>query len=892
RWFSSTTTSTIQKIRLPKDVDGNAYLTVTFVRDPGSDEIYMSPLSYGVVPFSVSREHYQLKFDVTAPDKIKPGETATFNIKSARAAKAVVFAVDEGILQVARYKTADPLGYFFQKRALEVKTTQLLDLILPEFSRVMASAPGGDADATLGRFLNPFKRKRDPAVAYWSGIVDVGPGGETLTWQVPESFNGRLRVMAVAVTPQTVGVHEGHATVRGDFVLSPNAPLTVTPGDEFDMSVGVSNNLEGSGSNAKVSVTLDAGEHFEVLGDKTIEAPIPANREGVVHFRVRAKPLLGSGTLALTAGIGDRKTSLATTVSIRPATPYQQELQVGTVAPGKGAEMPVTRRLYAEHRKFNVDISPSPQAVNSGLVSYLGNFPYSCTEQLVSKAIPALVLSHRPEFGELKKERGATMAGLIAVLRGRQNAEGAYGLWAANSYVSEAASVWVQQFLVEAKDRGEAVPADMLRRGNEWLQQYASRNGSSLGDDRTRAQAVYVLTRQGIQTSTLAASIQERLEKRDAKLWKNDLAAMYLAATYKLLKQDQLAERALSGFRFIDVAEKGKADRVNDPLGGARNNERWLYDDLRRDASALHLLALHFPERARKLQESAFTMMLSALSQSQNTSFSSGQLLLALDAWTHLAETSGGAKFSVEEILANKTTRAQPLSAGVVQRASISPEAVKLALRNQGDTMGFYVVETAGFDVEPPKSELREGVEILREYTDASGKKLTSVEQGDEVYVRLKFRGLNNSFSGINMAVVDLLPGGFDLVLNPPREGANESQQALRRDTSSEDESGDGDGDCCHESEEESWTVPFGNSPVNWVQYADMREDRIVLYGLLESSVTEFVYKIRATNVGTYMLPPAYAEGLYRRSVRGRSLPGEKITVVAPSPKKQEKEVR
>ncbi|MCL2162621.1 MAG: alpha-2-macroglobulin family protein, partial [Betaproteobacteria bacterium] len=886
RWFSSTTTSTIQKIRLPKDVDGNAYLTVTFVRDPGSDEIYMSPLSYGVVPFSVSREHFQLKLDVTAPDKIKPGEMAVFRVKSNKAAKAVVFAVDEGILQVARYKTADPLGYFFQKRALEVTTSQLLDLILPEFSRVMASAPGGDAEASLGRFLNPFKRKRDSAVAYWSGIVDVGPNTETLTWQVPESFNGRLRVMAVAVTPQTVGVHEGRTTVRGDFVLSPNAPLTVTPGDEFDMSVGVSNNVEGSGSNAKVKVTLDAGEHFEVLGDKTVEAPIPANREGVVHFRVRAKPVLGSGTLALTAGIGDRKTSLAATVSIRPATSYQQELQVGTVGIGKQVEIPITHRLHTEHRKLYVDVSPSPQVVNSGLVSYLGGFPYSCTEQLVSKAIPALVLSHRPEFGELKKERGATMAGVIAVLRSRQNAEGAYGLWAANSGVSEPASVWAQQFLVEAKDRGEAVPPDMLRRGNDWLQYYASRSGDSLGDDRTRAQAVYVLTRQGIQTSTLAASIQERLEKRDAKLWKNDLTAMYLAATYKLLKQDQLADRALIGFGFIDAAEKARADGVNDPLGGARDNERWLYDDLRRDANALHLLALHFPERARKLQESVFTLTLNALANSHNTSFSSGQLLLALDAWAKMAEASGGAKFSVEEILPNKTTRARPLSSGVVQRASVSPEAVKLTIRNQGDTMGFYVIETAGFDIDPPRGELREGVEILREYTDASGKKLTSVEQGDEVYVRLRFRGLNESFSGINMAVVDLLPGGFDLVMNPPREETNESQQTSRRDTSSEDESGDGDDDEYREVEVESWPAPFGNSPTNWVQYADMREDRIVLYGLLESSVTEFVYKIRATNVGTYTLPPAYAEGLYRRSVRGRSLPGEKITVVTPSAKK------
>ena len=33
--------------------------------------------------------------------------------------------------------------------------------------------PGGDAEGALGRHLNPFKRKTDKPVAYWSGIVDV-----------------------------------------------------------------------------------------------------------------------------------------------------------------------------------------------------------------------------------------------------------------------------------------------------------------------------------------------------------------------------------------------------------------------------------------------------------------------------------------------------------------------------------------------------------------------------------------------------------------------------------------------------------------------------------------------------------------------------------------------
>src|SRR5712692_5743046 len=54
RWFRATTTSSVQRIPLPEGVEGNGYVSVAFVRDVNSDEVFTSPLSYGVAPFSVS----------------------------------------------------------------------------------------------------------------------------------------------------------------------------------------------------------------------------------------------------------------------------------------------------------------------------------------------------------------------------------------------------------------------------------------------------------------------------------------------------------------------------------------------------------------------------------------------------------------------------------------------------------------------------------------------------------------------------------------------------------------------------------------------------------------------------------------------------------------------
>jgi uncharacterized protein YfaS (alpha-2-macroglobulin family) len=58
-----------------------------------------------------------------------------------------------------------------------------------------------------------------------------------------------------------------------------------------------------------------------------------------------------------------------------------------------------------------------------------------------------------------------------------------------------------------------------------------------------------------------------------------------------------------------------------------------------------------------------------------------------------------------------------------------------------------------------------------------------------------------------------------------------------------------------------------------------MREDRVVFYVSASNQVTEIVYRIKATNVGTYTTPPAYGEAMYDRSVVARSTAG-KLTVV------------
>jgi uncharacterized repeat protein (TIGR01451 family) len=163
-------------------------------------------------------------------------------------------------------------------------------------------------------------------------------------------------------------------------------------------------------------------------------------------------------------------------------------------------------------------------------------------------------------------------------------------------------------------------------------------------------------------------------------------------------------------------------------------------------------------------------------------------------------------------------------------------------------------VTNAGFDRNPPTGELRQGIEILREYVDAQGQPITTVRSGEEITVRLRMRAIDPDTIA-NVAVTDLLPGGFEPVLQSAADPADAEAPSAG---SSFDRLGRGG----------SWRP----------QFIDVREDRVVLYGGLSKDMAEYRYRIRATNAGTYQVPPSYAESMYDRTLRARTSPS-RVTI-------------
>ncbi|MGS0894645.1 MG2 domain-containing protein [Burkholderia stagnalis] len=869
-WFHADTTSSIQHITVPAGFEGNGYINVQYIRDPSSDEIFMSPLSYGVVPFSVNLDARRNALTVDAPALVKPGDTATFTVHSAKPAKVVVFAVDEGILQVARYKLGDPLKFFFRKRMLEVGTSQILDLILPDFEKLMAmAAPGGDADDAIGRQLNPFKRKRDKPVVYWSGIVDVN-GDARLSYTVPDYFNGKLRVMAVSVSPDLVGTFEGATTVRGDFVLSPNVPTTLAPGDEADVSVGVANNLTGAGNQpVPVAVTLKTGPQLQVVGPATQNVALAPQHEGVALFRVKATDTLGSGTLSFAARYGAKGAQQSVDVSVRPAAAFRTQLDVARLDAGKKASVPNLRSMYGAYASRDASISTAPLVLSEGLSSYLVNFEHACSEQIVSASVPRLFASkwlsvraltnalHAPDAGA-DAANASAIASFLGVLRGRQNAQGGFGLWSATPDAEPFVSAYAMHVLIDARERGVAVPKDMLDAGAQYLQKLAANDAlGSLDLLRQRAYAVYLLTRLGNVTTNSLATVQKRLQDAYPNDWKNDLAAAWLAASYQLLKQDKEAAALIAGPQAL-------LERRSTNDGGYASG--YYIDPLTRDASVLYLLAKHFPERARKLSPRAMDNLAAPIVDNRYNTLSSAMTILALDAY---ATSNAGQldRLAIDELRAGAAPKdVSTIQSNLVRSGTWAAGAARVDFVNGSSLPAWWIASQSGYDRGASTQAVRNGLEIVREYTDTNGKPLDKVTLGQEIDVHVKIRATGAASVG-NVAIVDLLPGGFDPVIAPPP--ATDAQD------------GDsGDGGASAPVADAPWRSPIGVAGSTWQpEFADVREDRVVIYGTATTDVREFVYRIKASNAGRFVVPPAYGESMYDRRLQAQSPGGATLTV-------------
>jgi uncharacterized repeat protein (TIGR01451 family) len=825
QWFKIDATNAMQTVHIPSDFQGNGYVNVAFVRDWNSPNIFTSPLSYNVTPFAVDHDAHALHIDLSIPKEAQPGKPFTMTYQSDKPGKVIVFAVDEGILQVANYQTPDPLGFFFEKQALQVLTQQTLDQILPQFIQDRErSAAGGDSSAALLKaHLNPFRRKTDLPIAYWSGIVDTDSTPRQLTYNIPDYFNGTIRVMAVAVSEDAVGAAETQVEVRGHFVINPNTPTFVSPGDEFEITASIANNVKGSGKQAKISVQLVVTPELQLQGSHQQTLVIDEDHEQTTHFKIRALSKLGSAMISLKAQLGDKSSSIDTTLSVRPAMPY-----LTTVTSGQSQQtrlsVPLDRHLYPEDRLVEASLSSSPLILVAGLQRYLENFPYGCTEQLTSKVFPLLALGNQPWFASDLNKVTEKIMGAIQMLAQRQMSNGGFSYWpgVGDNASNAQSSVYAMHFLTDAAEQGYYAPSGLFNSGINYLKEVAAQNPTNADEARTEAYAIYLLTRNEIITTNYLTNLQLYLDKEQPKIWQADLTGAYIASTYQLLKNQSEAERLISQFK-----PQKQSTQVYDFYSQDIANAQYLY-----------LVARHFTKQLAKIGEPLVMELVTNLNSGEINTLLSSYASLALNAYVNAANLPQAREFSIREGLEKHEERNLASVKQAYAAANLSGDTLNVIFGNPKHLNFFYQLTQAGFDKTLPKEPLQQGLDVYREYRDKEGKAVETVVLGNEIEVHIQIRALDNRDHN-NIAITDLLPGGFEVI--------SDSVTATNMD------------------------------------YADVREDRVVFFGSADPAAKEIIYRIKATNIGRYTIPAILAESMYDAQVKAQGIAGT-ITIEGRTP--------
>lgn len=731
QWFTAETNSVMQKIKLPKEIEGNAYVNVAFFRDINSKEIYMPSLSYAIAPFNINKSTREVKIELEVPHTVRPGEELTIGYKTSVPSKIVIYGVNQGILQVVDYQLPDPLKVFMHKKALQVITSQIMDLIMPDIRivRMLTSSGGGmsyDADGNiigaLDRNLNPFARKADKPVAFWSGVIEADEQGGTYRYKVPETFNGELKVMAVAASDERFGNASATVLSRGDFALIPSGPLNVSPGDEFVIGVNVGNLIDNAGDNYGVRVRLEPGYGFEVIDTNEQTIQITEGGEAMVRFKLRALSDIGPKEIWFTAESLNDKTKKARMpypISLRPASPYTGKFTLGMAESSYTLENP--ENLYPAFRVQQVSASSSPLVLATGMLKYLDKFPHPCTEQSVSKIFAALdVFFKYPELVE-GTDVYALFDDVIAKLHARQAINGGFKIWGGSwedpdPYVS----VYTTHFLLKAKEHNFNVPENMLNRALDYCAEQAARAPKTV-DDFVPAYAIYVLTLSGKVTTNYLLNLEEFYQKQYAKTWQQHLGTSFMAASYKLLQDQKQAKRLFGKYQ-----DRGHETET---------------------AMNMYLNALHFSDNTKTLEKASLQKLLNRLS--------SGNFTTSSAAWSVLALNAIGNDTDKKDI---KFSSLEPTYTPF-PTVSFEPQTKDLTVRS--DKPFYYVVAQQGFPVEKETQALAEGLEVSKVYYDHTGKEVHEAKIGDVLTVKVSYRSLDKPID--NVAIVDLLPGCVEI---------------------------------------------------------------------------------------------------------------------------------
>lgn len=805
--------------------------TIVTPRDAVRRPIPRRAMGVAYVPFDMGAR--KMTVALGTQELVRPRQKITAPVKIDGAASGeevmlTIAAVDEGILRLTKFVSPDPVDYYYSKRRLGVEVRDDYGRIL-DANLGAATRFGGDQLGGEGLTVVPVK-----SVALFNGPVKVGADGvANVPLDIPD-FNGELRLMAVAWSKDKLGSASQPLTVRDPVPALLSLPRFLGPNDKAQATLLI-DNVDGA-----------AGEYSVALSGK---GPVTTNAS---DKRTLAKAAQATALFPVTAGaVGVGGIDMSVTgpggfkvtrdYPIQVRTPYFPVTEVTTRQVLPGETVALDRTLIANYvlgsTAVNVSFSRLKGVDPAPLIDSLYRYPYGCSEQLTSTAMPLLYINdlggeagRGPEFAVRPRIQEA-----VNQLLNRQGPDGAFGLWhEGDSSAQPWLGSYVTDFLYRAKGEGYGVPDAALDKAYDALAQIArvdrwvyigyqmeayqgpwSNDTTEQLRRRSAAYALYILARAGrADLSDLRYFHDVLLDQTDSPLAKAHIGAAL----------------AMLGDRARSLSAFGKAMQAI----GYQNTGDYYQTSLRDAAGVLALLAeVQNAPGVNDMSEKFVELMKEPEQmQTQEKAF----VLLAVQS---LLRSSGPVELTRD---GKPVTEKSPAPRFNLTRDALDKGATFV---NAGKGPLFASVSVYGSPTAAP-SAASQGFTLTKRVATRDGKPvdLSTVKQNDRLVIVVTGKAAADRLHPAVLA--DLLPAGFEIeaILNP-EDGAQEGTSGPYK-----------------------WI-----GPISWTKVSEARDDRFVAAIDLYNNKDSFTvaYLVRAVTPGEFTFPGAVIEDMYRPGVFART---------------------
>lgn len=778
--------------RNPARALGLAYARI----DPGSRAL---ATTIETAPEAAPRGPLDLAVKV---EGVLPGDTAY----------VTVAAVDVGILNLTGYQAPDPQDHYFGQRKLGVGLRDLYGRLIDGLNGAQGQVrSGGDAGANARLQAPPPTEK---LVAEFSGPIEVGKDGYArVSFDLP-AFNGTVRLMAQAWSTRGVGQAQADVLVRDPVVVTASVARFLQPGDDSRLLLEIVH-AKGPSGHMGLRVTssglslgpVPEGVDLADQGKAVVEIPIRADAIGLQSLEV-----------ALTTPDGQVLTK-DLTLPVQNGDPVIA--RVSRVDLAKGQSFTFDGNAFAGFLpgsgKAMLAIGPIARLNAPGVLAALDAYPYGCTEQITSKALPLLYFDQVAQAMDLpgaQNIQGRVDQAIASVLT-NQSASGAFGLWSPGE-----GDMWldayVTDFLSRARAQGHAVPDHAFRAALDNLRNQVNYFADFDRGGEALAYALMVLAREG------AAAVGDLRYYADVK---GDAFATPMAMAQLGAALASYGDQPRADLMF------GKAVKA---LAGLPNAEdqvlRADYGTPFRDAAAV--LALAVESGSAAVDREALTSRIAA----------QGALSTQEAAWTLLAAHALIGAPQTSDITLNGAP-----AEGALVKVLESGAADPVVVRNDGAKTWLTV---AAFGVPTdPVVEAGNGYKITRSYYTLQGEPaaLDGAKVGTRLVAVLEVTPFGRGEA--RLMVSDPLPGGFEID-NPNLITGGSVSQLDFLDLASE------------------------------VTHAEFRQDRfLTAIDRHDNASFRLAYVLRAVTPGSYHQPAASVEDMYRPDLNAHTDAG-RVSVV------------